>query len=358
MNLIKPHINPKNNKIHKFKEIRVCRVCKINEKVCYKRSTKEYICWSCANKQRTFIKKPIGYNYGPNQGYNRVRTEDGRQHMHRYVVEQYIGRKLKEDETIHHIDFNKLNNDIKNLYICSNSDHLAMNIPLMQLGYSFLSVDQHIWFDRQNKKYVLNEIKSLILDEPKIILPEYTKQISKKVSMKKSKRMQLYYPKCQIRRHRFVSYYRIVMESFLNRKLERGETIHHINGDHLDNSINNLIVVSNKEHRRLEVSLLECATELYKRKLIYFDNGIYKREDGYVPSVLKITTKEEADKYLEKHFSHFNIKLPIRHRRIIRKSYKKKTKKAQLFKVSQCRKTTHRLNIKATITTKEDEDAA
>jgi len=70
MNLIKPHINPKNNKIHKFKEIRVCRVCKINEKVCYKRSTKEYICWSCANKQRTFIKKPIGYNYGPNQGYS------------------------------------------------------------------------------------------------------------------------------------------------------------------------------------------------------------------------------------------------------------------------------------------------
>jgi len=47
-----------------------------------------------------------------------------------------------------------------------------------------------------------------------------------------------------------------------------------------------------------------------------------------------------------------NIKLPIRHKRIIRKLYKKKTKKAQLLKVSQSRKTTHRLNIKATITTK------
>lgn len=47
--------------------------------------------------------------------------------------------------------------------------------------------------------------------------------------------------------------HRIVMEKFLKRKLKRSENIHHIDGDPKNNNISNLIILSNSEHRKLEV---------------------------------------------------------------------------------------------------------
>lgn len=41
---------------------------------------------------------------------------------HRYLVEQYIGRKLKRQEEIHHINGNSLNNKLKNLYVFPNRE--------------------------------------------------------------------------------------------------------------------------------------------------------------------------------------------------------------------------------------------
>ena len=42
--------------------------------------------------------------------------------------------------------------------------------------------------------------------------------------------------------------HKVIMEKYLGRKLKKSEIVHHINGDRADNKIENLQVVSRKEH--------------------------------------------------------------------------------------------------------------
>lgn len=51
---------------------------------------------------------------------------DGR-HEHRTVVENLLGRKLRRDEIVHHIDHNKRNNDPSNLHVMSQSEHARLH---------------------------------------------------------------------------------------------------------------------------------------------------------------------------------------------------------------------------------------
>jgi hypothetical protein len=43
------------------------------------------------------------------------------------------------------------------------------------------------------------------------------------------------------------------MQEHLKRKLETWEHVHHINGNPTDNRIENLMVLSNSEHQKLEL---------------------------------------------------------------------------------------------------------
>lgn len=56
-------------------------------------------------------------------GYNKK----GNAKLHRLIVEENIGRKLKPNEIIHHIDGNKLNNNINNLQIMTTSEHSRLH---------------------------------------------------------------------------------------------------------------------------------------------------------------------------------------------------------------------------------------
>jgi hypothetical protein len=47
--------------------------------------------------------------------------------MHRYVAEKALGRSLKNGEVVHHIDFNKLNNEPTNLVICNQTYHMLVH---------------------------------------------------------------------------------------------------------------------------------------------------------------------------------------------------------------------------------------
>lgn len=53
--------------------------------------------------------------------------KDGYILEHRYVMSEFLGRPLSNEEHIHHKDENKLNNDIRNLEIISKSDHSKLH---------------------------------------------------------------------------------------------------------------------------------------------------------------------------------------------------------------------------------------
>ena len=62
--------------------------------------------------------KPVGY-YITSAGYvqGTIKGKNKGIRYHREVVEKHIGRKLTQKEVVHHIDENRLNNNISNLML-------------------------------------------------------------------------------------------------------------------------------------------------------------------------------------------------------------------------------------------------
>lgn len=54
--------------------------------------------------------------------------------LHRVIAEWKIGRKLHNDEAVHHIDKNKQNNDPSNLQVMTKSDHARLHALENGLG--------------------------------------------------------------------------------------------------------------------------------------------------------------------------------------------------------------------------------
>jgi transposase-like protein len=75
--------------------------------------------WADANA-RGFSVKPSGYAE-VTRGPHKLRG------VHRLTVEQAIGRPLLPGEVVHHIDGNKLNNDLSNLAIMTPSTHARLH---------------------------------------------------------------------------------------------------------------------------------------------------------------------------------------------------------------------------------------
>lgn len=74
----------------------------------------------------------------------------------------------------------------------------------------------------------------------------------------------------------YVPQHILAAEKAIDRRLERGEVVHHINGIKSDNRPENLLVLTRKEHRKLHAQLEALAMEMVRTGKIVFIDGVYQ----------------------------------------------------------------------------------
>lgn len=62
------------------------------------------------------------------RGYMCICVGGRKIYLHRYVMECFLGRKLKKWEIVHHIDGNKSNNNLENLEVMVSANHRRFHL--------------------------------------------------------------------------------------------------------------------------------------------------------------------------------------------------------------------------------------
>lgn len=72
---------------------------------------------------------------------------------HIVIMEKHIGRSLVKGEAVHHIDGNRQNNLLSNLYLANNATHRDAHQSLQEIGYMLIRKGL-ITFDHTTGKYI------------------------------------------------------------------------------------------------------------------------------------------------------------------------------------------------------------
>ena len=83
-----------------------------------------YTRWLRHGDPLTSLKAPDGAGYIHTQGYRRIRNDNGESRgEHIIIVECILGRCLKDDQQVHHVDQDKANNKNANLVVCPDTGY-------------------------------------------------------------------------------------------------------------------------------------------------------------------------------------------------------------------------------------------
>ena len=100
--------------------------------------------------------------------YKAIKIDGVKHDYHRWLMEQELGRKLDFNEIVHHVDENKLNNDIENLQVISRSEHARMH----QSGRS-VSTDTRSKLSNSNKGKPKLTMRKLTYEQAEYIRANY-----------------------------------------------------------------------------------------------------------------------------------------------------------------------------------------
>jgi hypothetical protein len=114
-------------------------------------------CKDCYRKRLGITKKDP--NYIP-----KLYKYRGRQRMHRSLMEEHLGRKLKRHELVHHINGDRLDNRLGNLQVMTHAEHSRHHYE--EIKHKFVSN-----FEREkicaicNKKFICKSARSKYCSE-------------------------------------------------------------------------------------------------------------------------------------------------------------------------------------------------
>ena len=116
------------------------------------------------------------FNYIGYYDNRRIREEnDDESRIYQVVMKKYIGRDLKEDETVHHIDFNRKNNNIDNLFLFDTRRKHSFYHGYIR-GHEYIHPQQFL--DNIYPKYEETFLNKEWLYNQYILLDKSIKQIS------------------------------------------------------------------------------------------------------------------------------------------------------------------------------------
>ena len=123
----------------KYEYLVECPICEQDRWVCNAKAT---YCKVCAGKisyspplTERCDKRKMGDGYITKQGYHLVYKDGRYTPLHRTLFED-----LATNEVVHHIDGNKGNNDLDNLYVCTKKTHREVHGQLERLSYYLIQM--------------------------------------------------------------------------------------------------------------------------------------------------------------------------------------------------------------------------